>query len=486
MKYIENELDESEYTIDLFALINNLWVGTKKFGWIILILALITSSAACLKVKRSFYPYYTASATFTVNLDLDSSTSIYEDSLRASQMSTTFPYILTSSLLRNIIAADLGVDYVYEDISAENIEDTNLFTISVSSDDPEWAYNVLQSVIKNYPKVAETVVGSTHLNMIEETGVPKIPDNSLNYKSSIKTGAIPGAALGIIIILAYALTRRTVYKMDDLTGLTNMKQIGVLPKVTFKKRGRNKQNEISLRNSKLSSGYLENIYKIRTRLEKLVKTKGIKSILITSSIPSEGKSTIALNLALALAEEGKKVILVDFDLRHPSIKTMLSLHEEAAGFEDVLNDEAELKEKIKYIEELKISVLACSQPVKNSSEIIGTPKIGGYITELEEEYDFVILDTAPSAILSDTSDLAKYVGGALFVIKQDYAKVNHILEALDHLSDSSSIEILGCVFNHIRTGIGGYGYGYGYGYGKYGSYGYGRRKHRDELAVDEQ
>lgn len=258
--------------------------------------------------------------------------------------------------------------------------------------------------------------------------------------------------------------------MDDLSGLTNVKQLGTLPQVVFKKRGGKYNKTISLHNDKLPYAYREKLYKIRTRVEKIAQTKGIKSILITSAIPGEGKSTFTFNLALSLAQQEKKVIIVDCDLRRLAIKNLVHLPETAYGIEDVLNDEVELQEAICNLVDSKISVLACNEPMDNSSEIIGNVKIEEMLKALEEIYDYVLVDTAPSAILSDTSDLAKFVDGAIFIIKQDYSKVNHILEGLDHLTESSNIEVIGCVLNSTRNGLSSYGYGYG-SYVKYGSYG---------------
>jgi len=480
---VENEKfeDVSDDVIDIHFIMNNFKNGILRFGWIIIVFAIISSGIVCLKMKYDYNPRYIAAATFAVNLNLESNGTIYEDNLRASQMSATFPYIITSGVLKNIIAVDLGVESVSESITAENIEGTNLFTIRVVANEAKWAYLVLQSVIKSYPTVAEMVVGSTYLSMIEESGVPKEPSNSPNYLGIIELGALPGAAIGVIILLFYAVTRRTIYRNSDFIKLSSIKHLGTLPKVLFKRRSKEIMN-ITILNDKLVS-YREDIYRIRTRVEKISAAKKMKSILITSAVPSEGKSTVALNLALAFAQGGKNVILVDCDLYRPSIKNMLSLEEEFQGLEKVLAGETKLTDAIRYIDEMKLSVLACSKPVDHSAEIMGTEKIHNILAELEASFDYVILDTAPSAILSDTADLAKHVDGAIYVIKQDYAKVNHILDGLEHLSESSNIDIIGFVFNCVRVGIGSYGYGYGYG--KYGHYGHGKKKHAEELLLEE-
>lgn len=467
-KGIEEEID---YTIDLNSFIEDILKGIKKFGWLLIILAILTGGIGCLQEYRNYYPYYTSSATFTVNLSVDTADgSIYNDNLKASQMSKTFPYIITSGVLKSVIASDLGIEYVSDSITADNVEDTNLFTIKVTSGDANRAYDVLQSVIKNYPTIAEMVVGSTRLNILDQTGIPQEATNQIDYKSSGKKGALVGVFLGTLIILTYAFTRKTIHKVDDLTEISNMKHLGTLPVVLFKKRGKKFNTAVTLSNEKISSWYRENMYKIRTRVDKIANNGQMKTILVTSAIQGEGKSTFAFNLAITLAEEGKNVVLVDCDLRHPSIKNMLTLQEESVGIDKVLNGEVELKDALRYYQDLNITVLAGTKPAKKASEIIGTMKMKDILNQLGEKEDYIILDTSPSAILTDTSALAKFVDGAIFVVKQDYAKMNQILDGLDHLSESSNINFIGLVLNSARAGIGGYGYGK-YGYGKYGRYG---------------
>ena len=471
--------DEEDYTIDISNLILDVWRGIKKFGWLVILLVIISTSWSCYRDYRFYTPYYTASATFTVNLNEGNNTSIYEDSEKAAQMSKTFPYIVYSELLHNIIAEDLNVDAISESISADNVEGTNLFTIHVSSLDPNQAYDVLQAVIRNYPKVAERVLGSTNLNLLDEPGVPTIPSNQFDIRNSIKPGMLPGLFLGILIIMVYALTRNTIHKVEDLEALSNIKQLGTLPLVTFKKRGKKKSNLISLKNEKLTPRYQESIYKIATRVGKLLELKYFKSIMITSAIPGEGKSTFSFNLAVSLAKEGKKVILVDFDFRRPMVKNFITIPEGALGINDIFQNNVAVKDAIFYDLESNLSVLACLQSLSDSTEIFSSVKILQLITELEESYDYIIMDTPPSAILSDAAELSKYVDGAIFLIKQDYSRVSQIMEGLEHLAESGNVEILGCVLNGVRVGIGSYGYGYG----KYGSYGYGNRKRKEEQSV---
>ncbi len=469
MEY-KNEIQQNEDMIDLSVLIGDLIKGIKRLWWMMTLIILLSAGITCYMEYREYSPYYTASATFTVSLgNSTDQSSIYEESTKATLMSKTFPYIIMNGILNDIVQEDLGYDYIAEDISAEDIEDTNLFTISVKSDDPQRAYAILQSVINNYPKVAEPVVGSTHLTMLDQTGVPQSPDNRKEYWNSLKKGAIPGVVVSLFALFLFAFTKRTIHGQDDLIKLTSMRNLGVLPVVTFKKRGKQYNKTVTLLNDKVSPWYRESIYKIRTRVEKAMNKRSMKSIVITSAVSGEGKTTFALNLAIAMVELNKKVLLLDCDLYKPSVAKMLLLNEDVAGLEQVLKEEISLENAIQYCETTSLHVLAGHVPVKNATELVGSAEMGIIMEQLEEMYDVIIIDSAPSAILSDTSVLSRQVDGMIYVVKQDYAKVNLILESLDNINESSNIEIIGSVINCSKSGIGGYGYGYNYGYERYGS-----------------
>lgn len=484
MNHLDNHMEDNEITIDITTLLHNAWKGLKKFGWLVIVFSIVSAGWSCYRAYRNYSPYYRATATFTVGLSSMNESSIFNDNVRAYQMSRTFPYILNSGVLRNIIAIDMGEETIAESIMADGVENTNLFTITVISWDPLRAYNVLQAVIRNYPIVAESVVGKTNLTMLDQTGIPTEPENTIAYWGSIKRGVLPGASLGMLIILLYIITRKTIHKPEDVAALSNIKHLGSLQEIKFKKRRKQINNAVYFNNHKLPPMFREHIYKIRTRVDKFAMRQSMRTIMITSTLPGEGKSTLAINLALSMAEIGKKVVLVDCDLHRPSIARILNLEDAKVGFDDVLQNKSELKDALQYHDELNISILPCLKPMENASELIGTLKMITVLSELSQNYDYVILDTSPSAILSDASKLSLYVDGVIYVIRQDYSKVSHILGSLDQLSENR-VEILGYVMNGVQSSLIGYGYGYGYGsyskYGSYGGYGHGKDTKLDEL-----
>lgn len=192
----------------------------------------------------------------------------------------------------------------------------------------------------------------------------------------------------------------------------------------------------------------------------------------------EGKTTLSANLAISIAQQGKKVLLVDCDLRNPSIAGVMNEQEPHPGLGSVLKKEVPLSEAITNVklpkertnENGSLHVIFGGAPDGENSLLIGSGRMRALIEALKSKYDIIILDTAPSELLADAPLLGKYVDAALYVIRYDYTKLREIREGVESLA-LSGIDMLGYVFNGDNSS-GGQGYGYGYRrYGNYGSYG---------------
>ena len=206
--------------------------------------------------------------------------------------------------------------------------------------------------------------------------------------------------------------------------------------------------------------------------------------MVTSSVPGEGKSTIAANLAISLAGKNKSVVLMDCDLRNPSLQEIFKIPEDQAGFMEVYNGEVSLENAIVSFRRkgINLNVLFGSPDRPTShSEILDSEKTGKMIEKLKDTADIVILDTPPSALLVDAMLVAKYVDEAIYVIMSDYAKASVVAGGLSELKNTG-VEICGFVLNGSKNSSGGYGY-HSYGYGSH-YYGY-KVNDNDEDALDE-
>lgn len=475
MESTEKERIEETEKIDIISFAGDFLYGLKKLWLLILVLTLAGAGISYFRTSYTYTPQYVASATMSVTAPGGQ----YIGAQTASQMAEVFPYILTSGVLEDVVAREMGMDSVPGSISATAEEGTNLLTMSVTSDDPQMAYDILHTVIDCYPEVAEFVLGNTSLTILDETGVPSDTQKEVVVRGSYRRGAIMGAGAGLVILCLYILLKKTVKSKDKLKSQINLPDMGSLPYIRNKKRKKKpEQNKVSLINERTPASYQEAMRRLRIRVLKEVEENQTKTIMVTSSIPGEGKTTVAVNLAISLVRQGKKVVLVDCDLRNPSIADFLGITEQRSGIDSVLHKKAAVTDVLTEIDvngENKLTLLLGEEEEKTDISLLGSKRMEGLIAELKNMADVVILDTAPAQLLADAALMARFVDAALYVIRYDYTKMYKIREGIQALA-MSKIKMLGYVFNCDRnSGDGKYGYGYGYGYRRYGSYGhYGR------------
>ena len=175
--------------IDLIAFLAEYFQAFRKFFLGVLILVILMGGGSFLTAKLRYQPMYEAYTSFVVGSNRAVGYSYY-DNVTAQQLGKTFPYIVTSGVLKDVVARDLQVGAVTSQIEASVMENTNLFTIRVKDSSPDTAYRVLQSVITNYPEVAEYIIGATTLTVVDDSGVPVSPINSQDAVYAGAVGAV--------------------------------------------------------------------------------------------------------------------------------------------------------------------------------------------------------------------------------------------------------------------------------------------------------
>ena len=388
-------------------------------------------------------------------------------------MGLIFPYILNSGVLSNVIAEDLQMSYVPGSIRAECIKGTNLLTVTVSGSDPELAYKVLKSVLRNYPDVAQYVVGQTKLTEIDDRGIPTDTGKTAVVRGSLKKAAIIGAVAGLAIVVLRSLIYRTIRSEEELRAYVNIPYLGTLPVCKKKERRNSTRGDINILFDSNRDEYVEALRLVRTRIERDLGLN--KVLMVTSSVAGEGKSTVAANLAASMVLKGLSVILVDCDLRNPSVSRMFNVTGDYPGLSAVLDGKAELEdalvEVLKEGEPTGLTLLPGSSRATRMVETLSSDSMGELLEELKTRADMIILDTPPSAVLVDAMMLVRYVDGVAYVVMNDYARRRYIVKGIEELA-STGVEITGFILNGGKASSGKYGYYGRYG-SKYGYYGYG-------------
>lgn len=456
---------------------HNFLVAGKQLFWIPLVLMLLLGGFMYLRNRKPGVYTYTSRAVFAVSANYSSSTDIlsynyYYDKAAAKQLSATFPYILSSDAMRLLIQQDLGVETVNGTITASAVADAGLFVLTVTSTSPQDAYTILNAVIRVYPQAASVVLGDTQITIIDEPFVPTAPNESYGVLHPIVMGVLTGALLGVAILFVISLSRKTVHAAEDLRQLVNLPCMAYFPQVHLKKRKNNMVQSITIQNEKTGQIFMESVRSLRHSVTKLMdETEGCKVLMVTSTLPDEGKSTVSTNLALSLAADGKRVILIDADLRNQSLKKTLAISTASEGLPELLtgkNKQFNLLE----VPDSSLLLLAGDQTVEHPQRLLDSRRMEHVLQSLREQLDYIVIDTPPAGMLSDAATMAKYVDAAIYVVHQDMASTNQIFESIQTLT-AAGTRIIGTVLNGTQQGTTQYGYGskYGYSYGYGGTYG---------------
>lgn len=215
-----------------------------------------------------------------------------------------------------------------------------------------------------------------------------------------------------------------------------------------KKRKRKRKDEMLITSLDAPFQYQEAFHFLRTNIKFLAQEKECKKIAVTSSIPGEGKSTVAVNLALSLSASNSTVILIDADLRKPVIHTILDLEGgSAGGLVDVLHDWSKINACVRTkVDDKNLYVLPSGMIYPNPTELLGSKRMGALIEKFGENFDYVIVDTPPVSIVTDAAMLSQHVDGMLMVVRQKFVTFEQATKARHNLENVNA-NIIGTVFN---------------------------------------
>ncbi len=479
---------------NLIVILHNFINAAKRLIWLALLLALAVGAFRYYRVDSSYSPVYSSSVVFSVQASYASITDIgnrssWLDNSAAASLSQTFPYIIRSENTRMLLELELGRPVPANSITATSTADAGLFTMTATANTPQDAFDIMNAAITIYPQAASSILGDTQIHIINiPLEPPTTPVNANNAPSSALTYAGITLAVCILAIFLLSLTRKTVHAAEDLRKLVNLKCLAYIPAVKLKKRTKKANLTLTITNPRVSSAFNESIRNLRVRLQKILKDKDARILLITSTLPDEGKTTVSVNLALSLASEGKRVILIDGDLRKQSLKASVGLDDPSDGLVEILSGSTK-NFRLLNVPNSTLLLLSGDETTDRPQPLLDTPRMRQVLELLRGKLDYVIIDTPPAGILSDAATIAKYADATLYVVRQDLASTAQILNSIQALS-ANDVGLIGCVLNQTQAGTTRYGYGskyhsgYGYKYyaGSYSSKGRSRYDEAEEAA----
>ena len=457
-----------------------------KRWWVVALAAALSSMLAFVYITETYKPVYTSGATFVVSTS-GTTASVYSNLSTASSLAGVLSQLLNSDVLRAKIAQQTDIASFDGSISAELVPDTNILVLTVTADSPRAAFEMADAIVKNHGVITESVIGNTVLDMLRMPSVPVGASNPMGRASRIKRVALIAAAAAIVLLAVISYMSDTVKTPAEVPEKIDAPLIASIyherKRRTLASRFKRKKTSILITGAATSFGFVETVKKIRTKVEYRCAKTGAKAIVITSVQENEGKSTIAVNLALALAQAGKRTLLLDADFIKPAVNKII---------EQKVSTNRELASHLMYSSPLKEHVF--KEPVtglfmllnrrahSDSGELVSSKEFAELLRKVREMFDYVIIDTPPFAVASDAESVCELADAALIVVRQGASRTSSINDVVDTIN-ACGCDMIGCVFNNVyasvtggesvRAGYGRYGYGYPRGYGRKHGYGYG-------------
>jgi capsular exopolysaccharide synthesis family protein len=315
-------------------------------------------------------------------------------------------------------------------------------------------------------------VGTNNVSIVDPADLPRLPDQP---KPLINIGAalVAGLVFGVLLAFGLEYLDDSIKVPEDVESKLGVPLLGSIPVL---EKGVGAKEALADGRSALSEAF----YSVRTALQFSTDTGVPRSFLVTSARPSEGKSTTALALAQNFARLGMRVLLIDGDLRNPSLHHYVSC-DNTAGLSNYLIGASNLFDVVQATDRQNLFLMPCGPLPPNPAELLASGKVRGLLAKADEQFDLVVIDGPPIMGLADAPLLASVAAGTVVVIEAGTTRRGLARAAIRRLFTGQA-HLLGVVLNKFSLKKAGYGYAYGYGYGySYAySYGYGANEPRIE------
>lgn len=381
----------------------------------------------------------------------------------ASQQITSYADVATTPLVLDPVIEELGLSMTSQALAAQISTtvppETLILEITATDADPARAAAIANATSESLRTQVSTLETSGEQSTVELTVVSPAVEPSAPASPSISRNLAIGLVLaglaGIAVAIIRDLLDNRVRRPEDIEKLFEKPLIGAIPTSKDAKH-------LPLVSAQHPQSVQAEAYRsLRTNLQFMGLTSGNRSVLVTSSLPGEGKSSSAINLAYVTAQAGNRVLLIDADLRRPSVAEYLGL-EGNAGLTTVLIGEADLEDVAQPLGTEGLEALAAGPIPPNPSELLGSKNMQELLADATAKYDFVVIDTAPLLAVTDAVVLSHYVGGTVVVAQSERVRKPQLSQALDKL-EAVETRLLGIILNRVAHGSrGAYTYDYTY------------------------
>lgn len=443
----------------------------KKYIFIIVLVAAFFLIEIIIYDKNIKTPMYSSSTTLVLtqaNENTNMNTTITQNDININQkLVKTYSQIIKSKLVLQQVIDNLKLDYTVGElsgkISVQSVQDTEILRISVKDKDKKKTAIIANEVAEVFSKEVAQIYQLNNISIIDKAVVPTgVCNNTLKRDMVLAVFVAVALSVGVLFVIYYF--DDSVKLSDNLEEEIKMPIVAKIFKSDVKSRKKSDKEELLIAKHP-KSVVSESIKELRTNLQFSSVDDQMKTILVTSSLPGEGKSFVSANLAIAFAQLGKRVLLVDCDMRKGRQHKIFKIPN-TNGLSDLLLDDVKSMNKYisKDIESAKVdklSIITRGTVPPNPSELLNSKKNKMLVKLLKERYDFVIFDGAPCNGLTDSIIMSTLVDQVVIVTSEgDTPK--EMLEETKKSLENVNAPIAGVILNNINRKGSAYGRYYRY------------------------
>lgn len=466
---VEQHRESETVEIDLIRLWNAVW---KKI-WVVIISVILCGAIAASSSVFLIAPEYQASALLYVNNNAPSSNASlgmsYADLTAAKSLVDSYLVILQSRGTLEDVIEYTGVDRTYAELrgmlTSAAVNETEIFQVVVTSTDPEEAEAIANGIAEILPQRIASIIDGTSTKVVDYAIVPSAASSPNHIKNTI-LGALIGFILSVGIIVLVELFDVTLKEEEDikrcsnypiLAHVTNMERSGMggYYKNYYKRYAVNAPGASAQTSAVVGSGIsfaASEAYKLlRTKIQySFADDQKCRVIAVSSSMAGEGKSVSSVNLANTMAQFGERVLLIDCDLRRPTVAEKLNLNK-TPGLSEYLTGNMDVNDLFQQYGsdqmDKQFHVITAGACPPNPVELLNSSKMAELTTSLRGLFDYIIMDMPPVGDVSDALVAAKIADGVLMVVRQNYCNRIVFKDALRQFEFVNS-RILGVVVNY--------------------------------------
>jgi len=434
-------------------------------GWWLPLVGLLAGGSAALALSLVPTPKYTSEIQFFVSTaDTASTTDVFQGGQAAQQRVASYARLITDSDLVQEVIDSLDLEMTPRELAAElsaaPVTDTVLLDVAVTDPSPERAQAIAQTVGTEFTDLVsqlESPVGGgaspVKVTITQQPRLAEEPSSPATLRNTA-IGLFVGLVLGAAVAVARVRLDRSVRDADDAAALIDAPVVGVIVRDPQLKQS-------SVLDAASTTGAKEGFRQLRTNLQFLDIDQPPRSIVVSSAVPSEGKTTLTVNLGLALAEAGCKVVVVDADLRRPRVTRYLGLVG-GPGLTNILAGSADLEDVLQPFGDGALSVVGAGPSAPNPAQILASNRMRQLMEQLRNSYDYVLFDAPPLLPVADASGLAVLADGVLLSVHFGKTLRDELRQAAATLGQVRA-RTLGLVFNLVPPRESpGRAYGYQY------------------------